>query len=145
MLPVVVRLVCRKTVPCMKWCYCSCTGRIFPLSFQGKPVFVRTFLPVELPDKVLDIVPGNILHRAVIAAVFEIGWIAPHDLLPLPLGHRGGLHVKGFADCYFVPVFIIPAARFTGRRPHHVGPRRDEDKLRSYGVTGEYPSICCQV
>ena len=92
---------------------------------------------VELPDKLLNIVPGNPLYRAIIPAILEVGWAVPHHPAPLPLRHLRRLHIKGPADRHAMLRLIIVPPRFISRRPHRECPGGDEDKGPTQRRAGE--------
>jgi hypothetical protein len=49
----------------------SGSAGIFPLSLGGEAVLFGLFHLVELSDKVLGVIPGNILHRAILTAFLK--------------------------------------------------------------------------
>ena len=54
-----------------------------------------------------------------------------HHFLPLSLGHRCGLQVKGLAEGDLVLLLVTMSAKFTLRAAHLKSPRRHEHELHA--------------
>lgn len=91
-IPFIVCLIRRKAISCLKGCSRPGPCRILPLRFCGKPIFFCTVHLFEFMNEFLDVVPGNLLHQAVVAATPEMGRVQIGDLVGFPLDGEGHIH-----------------------------------------------------
>ena len=101
----------------------SATTGIFPFRFGGEAeVFAGP--GIELVDEVLDVVPGDVLHREAVA--LEMGGVGAHDGFPLGLSDFIFTHVKAVRNSdAMLWVFPTITAFFRGWGAHPEGSRRN--------------------
>ena len=103
------------------------TAGILPLCLRGEAVSRATLSHIKSPDKLLRILPGHLLHRAVTVAC-ELTRIRPHHRFPLPLRDCILPQIKRLADGHLMdrllssspscdPIRNVPAAISTNSMP----------------------------
>src|SRR5262249_17934558 len=104
----------------------SSTAGVFPLRLGWQTVR-RTPLFAQLPQELLTVMPGNLIHGTLLA--LYPARIVTHDRLPASLGHRINRQVKPPGQRDFVLPFIVQAPPFTFRSAHQEGARWNPGKL----------------
>ncbi len=113
------------------------TGRIFPFGFRGQPE--RTIaLGVQPLDELLCVIPEHLFNRLEIT--FEVGWIAPHDTLPLGLRHFILAHPETIHAHLMHRLLVIIS--ITVIATHLEAPARNPHELYARGRVGVRGARC---
>src|SRR6266478_403448 len=102
---------------------------VFPFGFGRQAVGISIVGLIQTRDKLLRVVPGNELHRKIIA--FEVRMLAAHDGFPFTLRHFVTSEEEIPANAYAVSWFFVGLSVF---RAHHETAGRERHELDTDSV-----------